>query len=102
MVDSCREAKTGGRVPPGGPLTRLLSAILVNNSSKAQAVEKEENPRNGNLGVCIVCPVCCPHRLAPFGFSSTFLVSALSFLFFLSHSSLPTRMSLKCRGSLCN
>lgn len=27
VVDCCRDSKTGGLVPPGGPLTRLLSAI---------------------------------------------------------------------------
>ena len=30
VEDSCRDANTGGLVPPGGPLIRLLSAILGN------------------------------------------------------------------------
>lgn len=30
VEDSCRDANTGGLVPPGGPLIRLLSAISGN------------------------------------------------------------------------
>jgi hypothetical protein len=78
VPDSDSEAKTAGLVPPGGPLTRLRSAIMVVSEAKTRSTSEMMRQKRK------LCLAFALFALAPL--ATFFSISSLPRFLFLPHS----------------